>query len=115
MSAFEAERIARTDEERTFKVNGVTFKLKPAMHAKRLAEFQDRYFDVDTRGVAAYDLAVGFVRDALEPGFVEEWDKAIDVDATLPLSMHQLDEILSFALGAVSGRPFEKPQDSGTT
>lgn len=115
MSGVEIERIARTEEERTFRVNGEVFKIKPAMHAHRLSAFQDKYYDIDVRGAEAYDLAVNFVRDALEPGFEDVWDRVIALDAELVVTMHQLDMILSQTLAAVSGRPLEKQSDSGTT
>lgn len=116
MSGVEIERIARTEEERTFRVNGEVLKIKPAMHAQKLSAFQDVYYDFENvLGVERYELSVAFVRGALEPGFEEVWDRVISLDATLPVTMHQLDMILSQTLGAVSGRPLEKQSDSGTT
>ena len=116
MSAFEVETVARDENERSFKVNGILFRVRPAMSTLKFAEFEDEHLRLmstdDFNGVEIVKLRQQFVADQLENGQVDQWHQVLN-DPTNPVNLTQLEQITNFVIRVVTGRPFERPADSG--
>jgi len=112
---FDAEKIARNEEDLVFKVNGVSFKLRPAISARRIAEYEDEVFGEGTTAVQTIEAQESLVADALEPGQEDAWRAACRPDAPLPLQIHDLERITNHLRIVLSGRPLGKPPGSGGT
>lgn len=113
MKDFDAERIVRPDEERSFKVNGTVFNVRPTMAALTIADFEDAYFSEVITGRESVELLQSFIQAALVTGQEKEWKKACDPKNEMPLSIGQLEMISNHIRVAVSGRPFMRQPDSG--
>jgi hypothetical protein len=119
MSTETFERIVRNEDERRFRVNGYDFMVRPALSARRLAEFEDAYLgflrNPDPVAVQQVDLMEGFIGECLEEEHRSAWEEATAADNPRPMSLDQLEKIVNHVVSSVSGRPFERPSASGGT
>jgi hypothetical protein len=112
---FDAERIARPGEDRVFKVNGAEFHLKPALAARRLAQYEDIVFSAETGAGNTIDEMDSLIRDSLEPGQEAAWQQVSDVQAERPLTLGDYERIVNYLRTVMSGRPFVSLSGSGGT
>lgn len=96
--------------ERTFRVNGVDLVHRPAVGPEDVSEFHAyEPADGEARLIEVLD---GTMERILEPGSVSAWRSLRKPGGENPVTAWDMLQIVSWAVGAVSGRPTEESTDS---
>lgn len=104
------ERSTRPASERTFVIGGQSFLLRSAVRPEVLARLDEVDMEAPGQVIAAVD---SIIVDCLTEADREKWRqvRTTDDEATL-ISLQDLTELLQWVMGALSGRPTERPSDS---
>ena len=110
MRDFDAERSTRLNPDRQFKLAGVVFQFRPSVAADLLAD----YFDAPTNSdmVAAADR---LIESWLEPDCRDAWRRAREPEQAIPVNIVDMQELISYMIAVMSGRPTEPRGGSSST
>jgi len=117
MRDLDAGREATLLADRSFKIGGVVFKVRPFVPVDLKVALDTVLFRIDPRPSAEelVKAADDFITAMLEPGQEEAWAAVRSKDAELPLAENDLDAIIRHIDEVTAGRPTGQPSDSGTS
>lgn len=115
MKDFDVIRAERVNADRSFRIGGITFTYKPSVSADLLADYFDATFSVEGTNADVVAKADALVLGWLEPGQEDAWRAVRSASAESPLSMRDIQEIITHMTEILAGRPTESASDSSST
>lgn len=112
MRDFESERLERLagrEDQLEFAIGGETFKLLPSVPPETMAAFDEMAGGSAADTVKGFDKFMGLVMSEADHA---RWLK-VRKEASPPLSLHDIESVVFWALEQISGRPTGASSSSG--
>jgi hypothetical protein len=103
---FDDERAQRAARDRSFRIHGELFYVKPGVRPEVLVPYEDMSTETSaTDALSTIDaLVLGFISHDDPPGACDRW-RAIRADEEDPLTMEDLTSLVEFLIETATGRP----------
>jgi hypothetical protein len=113
MKNFDEERQAREEIDRSFVIGGETFTHRVAVAPETIVRWNMAVTEeielTEQDWLGLYDETIVAM---LEPDQVPKWRKVRSPDATHPLTLSDMREVLRFLMERATGRPTSEPSGS---
>ena len=113
MIDLDAERDARVNPNRTFKIGGEEFTFKPGLAPEALTDYFRVHKEPDTPDAEVLRVLDQTVLKCLEAGQEDKWLKVRDPDLPYPITATDIYRVINVVIEGTTGRPFEPQSGSG--